>query len=201
MTQFSVGMALRHVNAWLMQPFEKNSLLRKLEAQDIRVELVDQLLGANFPTRNDGILIWLHAATLAQCRDFGEVVAHFEDRDDVNFLWTTEEDDPTGAFDLTGIHQHLPLDHPSFVSSFLQNLRPDALVWLSDSIRPILMRKVVRAKIPAIYANAGMSRAKARNMYGFQISSGFTCPVLIAFWQRQMNPRSAFAKQMRHVPN
>ena len=57
MTQFSVGMALRHVNAWLMQPFEKNSLLRKLEAQDIRVELVDQLLGANFPIIDFAIMI------------------------------------------------------------------------------------------------------------------------------------------------
>jgi 3-deoxy-D-manno-octulosonic-acid transferase len=177
MKRVSLGLALRHVNAWFRQPFEKNKLLRKLETQDIRAELVDQLLGANFPTRDDGILIWLHAPTLAQCKDFGEVVGHFEGRDDVSFLWTTEEDDPMGLFDQVGTHQHLPLDHPSFTTKFLQKWRPDALVWVTDSIRPILIRNVARAKIPAIYANAGMSRAKARkyiwfpNFIGLYLSS------------------------------
>lgn len=158
---------LCHFSAWLRQPFEKNALLRQLETQDIRAELVDQLLGANFPTRGDGTLIWLHAPTIAQCADFGEVVAHFENHDDVSFLWTTEEDDPNGVFDQIGTHQHLPLDHPSFTMKFLQKWRPDALVWVSDSIRPVLMRNVARAKIPAIYANAGMSRAKARKFVWF----------------------------------
>jgi 3-deoxy-D-manno-octulosonic-acid transferase len=177
MKRVSVGLALRHVSAWIRQPFEKNRLLRQLETQDIRAELVDQLLGANFPTRNDGVLIWLHATTLAQCKEFAEVVAHFDGRDDVSFLWTTEEDDPLETFDQVGTHQHLPLDHPSFTTKFLQKWRPDALVWVSDTVRPILLRRVARAKIPAIYANAGISRAKARryiwfpNFIGLYLSS------------------------------
>ena len=167
MKRVSLGLALRHVSAWFTQPFVKNALLRKLETQEYCADLVDQLLGANFPNREAGTLIWLHAPTLAQCKNFGEVVAHYDDRDDVSFLWTTEEDDPLGLFDQIGTHQHLPLDHPSFTTKFLQKWQPDALVWVSNSIRPVLMRMVARMKIPAIYANAGMSRAQGRRFVWF----------------------------------
>ena len=195
MNRFSVGMALRHVSAWLMQPIEKNALLRKLEAQEIRAELVDQLLGANFPTRNDGTLIWLHASSVAQCEDFGEVVAHYNDRDDVHFLWTSEEDDVAGVFDQAGWYQHLPLDHPSFTMNFLQKWEPDALVWLSDSVRPILMRNVARAKVPAIYANAGMSRSNVRKYGWFPNFIG----VYLSSFDRILAKTDESAKRLRKV--
>jgi len=165
--RLSAGLATRQVFAWLTQPFAKSKLVRSLEAEEIRADLVDQLLGANFPKRDDGILIWLHAETVEQTNNFAEIVAHFADRKDVKFYWTTEEDDPTGAFDQFGEHQVLPLDHPSFAKKFLKKTKPDALVWLSNSIRPVLLRKVARANIPAIYANAGLSRAQAQRFLWF----------------------------------
>ncbi len=178
-----------------MQPFVKNKLIHKMETQQYRAELVDQLLGANFPTRDDCTLIWLHAPTLAQCKNFGEIIAHFEDRDDVKFLWTTEEDDPKGEFDLPGTHQHLPLDHPGFTANFLRKWHPDALVWVSDTIRPVLMRKVARAKIPAIYANAGMSRKQARKFVWFPNFIG----LYLASFDRILAKTDESAKRLRRA--
>lgn len=63
-------------------------------------------------------MIWLHAKTLATAASFGEIVAHFEENNNIQFLWTTEEDDPDCTFKMTGIHQHLPLDYPMFVNRF-----------------------------------------------------------------------------------
>jgi len=163
----SAALSTRQFIAWLTQPFAKSKLVRALEADKLRADLVDQLVGANYPKRDDGTLIWLHAETVAQTNNFAEIVAYFSDRKDVSFFWTTEEDDPSGAFDQLGEHQVLPLDHPTFIKKFLNKTRPDALVWLSNSIRPILLRKVARGKIPAIYANAGLSRAQAKRFLWF----------------------------------
>jgi 3-deoxy-D-manno-octulosonic-acid transferase len=195
MKRVSLGLALRHVSAWFMQPFVKNALLRKLEAEEYRADLVDQLLGANFPKRDAGTLIWLHSRTLVQCADFGEVVAHYDDRDDVSFLWTTEEDDPSGQFEQTGTHQHLPLDHPSFTTKFLQKWQPDALVWVSDSIRPVLMRTVARLGIPAIYANAGMSRAQGRRFVWFPNFTG----VYLSSFDRILAKTDESARRLRRA--
>jgi 3-deoxy-D-manno-octulosonic-acid transferase len=163
----SFGLTANYIWAWLQQPIAKAKLLHQLERGDIRAELVDQLIGANFPTRDDKTLIWLHAKTLAQAESFGEVVAHFQDRPDVTFLWTTEEEDKEGVFNFPGLHQHIPLDHPTFTAKFLAKWRPDALVWLSGSIYPVLLRSVAREGILAIYANAGLSRAQARRFLWF----------------------------------
>lgn len=163
----SFGLTANYIWAWLKQPIVKAKLLNQLERGDIRAELVDQLIGANFSMRDDRTLIWLHATTLAQAESFGEVVAHFQDNENVTFLWTTEEDDVDGVFNFPGKHQHIPLDHPTFVTKFLQKWRPNALVWLSESMHPILLRSVARAKVPAIYANAGLSRAQARRFLWF----------------------------------
>lgn len=165
--RLSAGLATRQVLAWLTQPFVKWKLVRSMEAGETRAELVDQLLGANINEPIDGTLIWLHSQTLDQTKSFGEIVAHFAKDKDIQFLWTTEEDDPDGTFNLSGTHQHLPLDNPSFVKNFLAKTNPKALVWLSNSVRPILLRKVAHAKIPAIYANAGLSRSQARKFVWF----------------------------------
>lgn len=163
----SFGLTANYVWAWLKQPIAKAKLLHQLENGEIRAEVVDQLIGANFPTRDGRTLIWLHAETLSQAESFGEVVAHFQDRPDVTFLWTTEEEDKDSVFNFPGVHQHIPLDHPTFTAKFLTKWRPDALVWLSGSIYPVLLRSVQREGIPAIYANAALSRAQAGRFLWF----------------------------------
>jgi 3-deoxy-D-manno-octulosonic-acid transferase len=153
--------------AWLTQPFVKSNLINSLDQGKTRAELVKQLLGATVSETPVGTLIWLHAQTLSEAQSFGEIVAHFESRKDIQFLWTTEEDNIDSELKMPGMHLHLPLDYPTFVAKFLENWKPDALVWLSDSIRPILMQQIAKMEIPSVYANAGLSRAKAQKYIWF----------------------------------
>lgn len=195
MQRLSISWACNYVWAWLRQPFVKSNLVRSLDREKIRPELVEQLLADSMVERPNGTLVWLHAKTVSAAQSFGEVVAHFEGRDDITFLWTIEEEDIDNSFDMHGILQHLPLDHPTFVSKFLKQWAPETLVWLSDTIRPILLRQVAKHNIPAVYANAGLSRAKAQKYLWFPNFIG----VYFSSFERILAKSDEAAKRLRRA--
>jgi len=167
MQSFSIGLAANYILAWVLQPFVKSRLSNSIEKGELHKKLANQLQGLSLQTRGGKTLIWLHAKTLATAASFGEIVAHFEENNNIQFLWTTEEDDPDCTFKMTGIHQHLPLDYPMFVNKFLEGWKPDAVVWLSNTIRPVLLYKVMKSKVPAIYANAELTSLETRKYFWF----------------------------------
>jgi len=97
---------------------------------------------------------------------------------DLEILVTTEEPVDTKSEDLVDvIHQVLPQDFPQFTRRFVKNWRPDAGVWMSDTLYPSLMAQIAKEGIPVICANAGISRKQGYRYSWFPsfIASYFNC--------------------------
>ena len=112
MRNFSLGILINYVLAYLWQPIEKSKLLQSLEKDIISKELFNQLQGITHQNNKTKTLIWLHAKTLLIAENFSEIISHFENEKDIQFLLTTERSELDKEFTLPGIHQVIPLDHP-----------------------------------------------------------------------------------------
>ena len=65
MRNFSLGILINYVLAYLWQPIEKSKLLQSLEKDIISKELFNQLQGITHQNNKTKTLIWLHAKTLS----------------------------------------------------------------------------------------------------------------------------------------
>ncbi|MDE0765807.1 MAG: 3-deoxy-D-manno-octulosonic acid transferase, partial [Amylibacter sp.] len=83
MQSFSIGLAANYILAWVLQPFVKSRLSNSIEKGELHKKLADQLQGFSLQTRGEKTLIWLHAKTLATAASFGEIVAHFEENNNI----------------------------------------------------------------------------------------------------------------------
>ena len=195
MRNFSLGILINYVLAYLWQPIEKSKLLQSLEKDIISKELFNQLQGITHQNNKTKTLIWLHAKTLLIAENFSEIISHFENKKDIQFLLTTERSELDKEFTLPGIHQVIPLDHPSFVNQFIKYWKPDSLVWLSDTIRPILLHKVSKSNIPAIYANASLTSKKTKTFLPFRAF----IKVYLSYFDRILAKSDDAAKDLRRL--
>ena len=77
MRNFSLGILINYVLAYLWQPIEKSKLLQSLEKDIISKELFNQLQGITRQNNKPKTLIWLHAKTLSIAENFSEIISHF----------------------------------------------------------------------------------------------------------------------------
>ncbi len=115
---------------------------------------INERRGITTRNRPDGGLIWIHGASVGESLSVVPLVRQLRTRrPDLNFLVTTgtvtsanlmAERLPEGAF-----HQYIPLDHPDFVSNFLDHWRPDAAIFVESEFWPNLILGA-REKIPSM---------------------------------------------------
>ena len=91
MQRVSFGIIVNYLVAYLLQPYEKSKIAKSYEQSKISKDLFEQLQGITNQRTEKKILIWLHAETLTQADNFNEIISHFEDKKDLEFLLTTEE--------------------------------------------------------------------------------------------------------------
>ena len=117
--------------------------------------------------RPDGFLIWLHAASVGEAQSTLILIQTMHGRfPDAHMLVTTGTVASAALMADRlpdyAIHQFYPLDHPAWVSRFLDHWRPDAALWLESEIWPSMLMEIQRRAIPAALVNGRLSDRSCR---------------------------------------
>ncbi len=125
---------------------------------------LSERMGTPARLRPDGPLIWLHAASVGEAQSALILIdALLEAYPGLNILVTTgtvtsaelmEKRLPARAF-----HQYVPLDHPGWVSHFLNHWTPDAALWMESELWPNMLMAIQSRAIPCALINARLSDA------------------------------------------
>lgn len=128
---------------------------------------IDERRGKASLKRPDGALIWLHAASMGEAQSALILIHALLKRDPgLNILVTTVTQTsakhmakslPDGAF-----HQFMPLDHPDWMTSFLDHWKPDAALWMESEFWPNALLSLKNRNIPTALINARLSNRSYR---------------------------------------
>lgn len=112
--------------------------------------------------RPDGRLIWIHAASVGEAQSTLILIdALGKSYDGINIMVTTGTVSsaalmakrlPSFAF-----HQYVPMDHPDWVSAFLNHWKPDLALWMESELWPNILKGLKSRNIPAALINARLS--------------------------------------------
>ncbi len=131
---------------------------------------IKERFGQNYQTsRPKGKLIWLHAVSLGESNAAINLVTSLQKaRQNWNFLITTNtltaaEHIKKNCFNMPVIHVFQPLDHPAWVSRFMNYWQPDSALFLESDFWYNLITQPKKKPLPIIFASSQISQlAKAR---------------------------------------
>jgi len=146
-----------------LEPLIKIALKRRQKAGKESIERLPERLGVAGRKRPEGPLIWVHAASIGESQSTLILINTLLERyEDIHILVTTgtltsailmEKNLPERAF-----HQFYPVDHPDWVSRFLEHWQPDLILWAESELWPNMLERIRQAGIPSILVNARLSR-------------------------------------------
>lgn len=155
-------------------PVASLALQRRLKAGKEDPARIGERKGLAGRTRPEGPLVWIHGASVGESLSVIPLVERLKAvHPGCAFLVTTgtvtsaklmKERLPEGAF-----HQFIPLDHPDYVTAFLDHWRPDAALFVESEFWPNLVLG---------------ARAKVRFM---ALVNGRVSPRSFEDWKRQPN--------------
>lgn len=133
--------------------------------------------------RPDGVLVWLHAASVGETNAVLPVIDALADRrPDLRFLLTTgtrtSADLAARRLRVNAVHQYVPLDASEYVRRFLQHWRPDLGVFTESEIWPNLVLEAAARGIPLALVNARMSN---RSYGRWRRNTGMSKPIFNRF--------------------
>ena len=118
--------------------------------------------------RPDGSLVWIHGASVGESLSVLPLVQRIaETRPQATVLVTTgtvtsaalmAERLPANA-----LHQFIPVDHPAYVTRFLEHWRPDAALFVESEFWPNLILGAKAAGVPMALLNGRMSPKSFEN--------------------------------------
>lgn len=120
--------------------------------------------------RPDGKLIWIHGASVGEAQStlvmIEQLRQHFPDRPILLTTGTLTSARYLAARLPAGVtHQFYPLDHPEWVSRFLNHWQPDFVLWMESELWPNMLMNLKQRHTPVILVNARISpRSQARWM-------------------------------------
>ncbi len=138
------GLKLYRAASRAAGPIADFALTRRIRAGKEDPARIGERRGVAGLPRPEGSLVWIHGASVGESLSVLPLVARLRhQRPDLKFLVTTgtvtsarlmAERLPEGAF-----HQYIPLDHPSYVASFLNHWRPQAALFVESEFWPNLI--------------------------------------------------------------
>ena len=127
----------------------------------------NERIGKTKIKRPDGLLIWIHAASIGEALGALPLIKLIGETKNLNVLVTTGT--VTSASILTkrlpelAIHQYVPLDYTSAIQRFLNHWQPNIALWMESEFWPNLILQTAQRDIPMILVNARISdRSAAR---------------------------------------
>ncbi len=158
------------------QPLLLNLLRSRIKQGKEDISRINERKGNPKKIRPQGRLIWVHGASIGEAQSALILIKHLLDTyKDINILLTTgtltsaqmmEKNLPERAF-----HQFYPLDHPKWVSSFLDHWKPDIALWMESELWPNMLGEIKARNIPAALINARLSNKSYRNWSIFKSSA------------------------------
>lgn len=139
-----IGLRVYRAASRAMGPVAEFALRRRLREGKEDPTRIDERRGVAGRSRPDGSLVWIHGASVGESLSVLPLVERLKkDLPALSFLVTTgtttsarlmAERLPSGAF-----HQYIPLDHPRYVSAFLDHWRPQAALFVESEFWPNLI--------------------------------------------------------------
>jgi 3-deoxy-D-manno-octulosonic-acid transferase len=157
----SLVLALYRTATWLAGPLARPILDARARAGKEDPQRLGERFGHASAPRPEGLLVWLHGASVGETRVLMLLQAAFAvRRPDISFLFTSGTRTSAGLFarmPSRSVHQYTPLDRPDVAQRFLAHWRPDLSVFAESEIWPNLLLATAGAKIPLALINARMS--------------------------------------------
>jgi len=144
---------------------------------------LDERRGIASLERPDGTLIWIHAASVGEAQSALILIERIlKTYPALHILITTGT--KTSATRIEKqlpercMHQYYPLDHPAWVSRFLNHWKPNCVLWLESELWPNMLLTINQHYIPAVLVNARLSPQSARR---WRLLKGSIARILSAF--------------------
>ncbi|HPF78134.1 MAG TPA: 3-deoxy-D-manno-octulosonic acid transferase [Alphaproteobacteria bacterium] len=118
--------------------------------------------GKSSPSRPAGQLIWIHAASVGEAQSALILIEKISQQyEDISFLVTsgtvTSANLMAKRLPRNATHQFFPLDHPKWVSDFLDHWKPDLALWMESELWPNMLLALKNRNIPSVLVNARLS--------------------------------------------
>ena len=143
-------------------PFLKNVLNKRAKQGKEDPARLNERMGIASVPRPDAPLIWLHAASVGEAQSMLILIESLQKKHaDCRFLITTGTKTSATLMEKRlprrATHQYYPVDHPAWVTSFLDHWHPDAIIWMESELWPNMIMEIKKRDIPVVIANARMS--------------------------------------------
>lgn len=119
-------------------------------------------------TRPEGVLIWLHAASVGESLVAMSLAEGLLEADSARqILITTGTRTSAGLIERRAMantrHQYIPADHPDWARAFLDHWRPDLAVFTESELWPNLILAARETKIALALVNARMNEKSLKS--------------------------------------
>ena len=170
----TLGLKIYRAVSGAARPLADIVLNQRLKAGKEDASRIDERRGIPGQERPNGPLVWIHGASVGESLSILPLVNELSRRNaDISFVVTTgtvtSAQLMSNRLPERAVHQYAPVDHPSFVDSFLDHWRPDAVFFVESEFWPNLIEKARKAIPFMALVNGRMS------------------PRSFADWQRQPN--------------
>lgn len=158
----SLGLAAYLALNGCMTGWAERKIAERLQEGKEDPQRFGERLGKPGMPRPDGLLIWMHAASVGEALSVQELIRRLrEERPEVTILLTTGTRTsaellatrlPPGA-----LHQFAPVDTKPAISGFLDHWKPDLAIWIESELWPRMIHDTAARGIPMMLMNARMS--------------------------------------------
>ena len=163
----TTSLALYRLGTRLLEPLAPWLITRRLKSGKENPDRIGERFGATHTLRPEGVVIWMHAASVGESRLLLDIFAALRKRrPDIHAVVTTQT--MTSADMIAGwappnvIHQMAPVDGPKAVETFISHWQPNAAVFAEGEIWPNMLEALQHRRIPAVLANARMTQKTLR---------------------------------------
>ncbi len=146
----------------LCTPFLKILIKKRLKKGKEDQDRYTERMGQTAVPRPKGALLWFHAASVGEAQSTLILINALVERlPDISILVTTGTVTSAKLLDQRlpeqAIHQYYPIDHPKWVTTFLDHWMPDAVVWMESELWPNMLLSIQKRNITAALVNARLS--------------------------------------------
>lgn len=124
-------------------------------------------LGHPTRPRPNGVLIWVHAASVGEAVSALALVERILDEQPRSHALITSGTVSSARVIAArlpdrALHQFAPVDLPGVAARFLDHWRPDAALWIESELWPTLIGSIKARKVPMALVNGRMSQSSFR---------------------------------------
>lgn len=163
----SLGITAYQLATKMLAPVAPLLLQRRIRRGKEHSERVDERLGIASQARPDGMLIWVHGASVGECVAALPLIDALKSTLDCSILVTsgtvTSANIMRDRLPVGVIHQFVPIDTPTATARFLDHWKPQAGLFIDSDIWPNLVLNARERDVKLALVNARMSERSFRN--------------------------------------